>query len=567
MSQTVDEAKLRKVVNEMLRQRCTSRDEHQYHIDQMQNFLKNDIFLAIIFSDDDIKERTSRWVNKCVKKFNPYARYGIEHWRNPHAKFFYTKKQKEPRKPKEIIARRANGSIVSITEPYYKNLNKNDIEDMYLLIVNDKVDDYIESGLLWSLSVFIRSTMIWERVHDFQLGVESYQQKVNLIAPTITFLGIEKHKTFSIVFELSVLEGLKSYNNNVNHGYVTPSLSKEDAEYLELFEEEINEWSKHRDRMRRYEIFKALDEGFSSKNYVRKFLRALHPKWREKVRVKSIFLKDKKESSDDETLTFESDDEEYAMAGRNFKKFFRRKGKFVRQPREEKKSFQQRDEKKGKSNRKCFRCGDPNHLIGDSTKPPRNKDQKAFIGGSCSDSENKAEDKTNNETCLMVQLSNEVTLDSSHYSDNASSFDDDSMQIKYDNLCEISLKIINKNKILKTKRDLLKLNEKIKKLKRNKEIDIMCESCQELKLENTKLKETQVKFVKFDKSANSLREMLGIQKSPSCKIGLGFDRSKASTSRIKPISFVGSSVENATDGSTIKVHGSTISGSVDPSSS
>ncbi|GJU52953.1 hypothetical protein Tco_1226667 [Tanacetum coccineum] len=43
MSQFVDEAKLRKVVDEMLRQRCTSGDEHQYHIDQMQNFLKNDI--------------------------------------------------------------------------------------------------------------------------------------------------------------------------------------------------------------------------------------------------------------------------------------------------------------------------------------------------------------------------------------------------------------------------------------------------------------------------------------------------------------------------------------------
>ncbi|GJW02293.1 hypothetical protein Tco_1561149 [Tanacetum coccineum] len=28
---------------------------------------------------------------------------------------------------------------------------------------------------------------------------------------------------------------------------------------------------------------KALDEGFSSKNYIRKFLRALHPKWRAKV--------------------------------------------------------------------------------------------------------------------------------------------------------------------------------------------------------------------------------------------------------------------------------------------
>ncbi|GJV18223.1 retrovirus-related pol polyprotein from transposon TNT 1-94 [Tanacetum coccineum] len=351
---------------------------------------------------------------------------------------------------------------------------------------------------------------------------------------------------------------------------------------------------------------KALDEGFSSKNYVRKFLRALHPKWRAKVtaieeskylsslaldelignlkvhkvikekdseiyrgkkeRVKSIALKAKKESSDDETSTSGSDDEEYAMAVRNFKKFFRRKGKFVRQPREEKKSFRQRDEKKGKSDRKCFRCGNLNHLIGDCPKPSCKKDQKAFIGGSWSDSENDAEDKTNDETCLMAQSSNEVTLNSSHYSDNASSLDNDSMQIEYDSLCEISLKIINKNKILKTKRDLLEkeileLNEKIKKLERSKEVEIACKSCDELKLENAKLKVTQVKFVKFDKSANSLREMLKNQKSPSCKIGLGFHSDKASTSETKTISFVGSSAKKITDESTIKVHGSTLPGS------
>ncbi|GKF42985.1 zf-CCHC domain-containing protein, partial [Tanacetum coccineum] len=186
---------------------------------------------------------------------------------------------------------------------------------------------------------------------------------------------------------------------------------------------------------------------FSSKKYVRKFLRALHPKLREKVtaieeskdlsslaldelignlkvhevvmekdseiyrgkkeRVKSIALKAKKEYSDDETSTSESEDEEYAMAVRNFKKFFRKKGKFVRQPREEKKSFRQRDEKKGKSDWKCFRYGDLNHLIGDCPKPSRNKDQNAFIGGSLSDSENDSEDKTNDETCLMAQSSNE----------------------------------------------------------------------------------------------------------------------------------------------------------------
>nr|GEW91500.1 serine/threonine protein kinase SRPK1 [Tanacetum cinerariifolium] len=101
-----------------------------------------------------------------------------------------------------------------------------------------------------------------------------------------------------------------------------------------------------------------------------------------KKRVKSIALKAKKDSSDNETSTFRSNDEEYAMAVKNFKNFFRRKGKFVRQQREEKKSLRQRDEKKGKSDQKCFRCGDPNHLIGDCLKPSGNKDQKAFIRGS-----------------------------------------------------------------------------------------------------------------------------------------------------------------------------------------
>ncbi|GKB11991.1 hypothetical protein Tco_0845914 [Tanacetum coccineum] len=46
------------------------------------------------------------------------------------------------------------------------------------------VPDYANTGLLWSLSVFIRSSVIWERVHDFQLGIKSYQQKINLTAPT-----------------------------------------------------------------------------------------------------------------------------------------------------------------------------------------------------------------------------------------------------------------------------------------------------------------------------------------------------------------------------------------------
>ncbi|GKD43163.1 hypothetical protein Tco_1267808, partial [Tanacetum coccineum] len=130
---------------------------------------------------------------------------------------------------------------------------------------------------------------------------------------------------------------------------------------------------------------KALDEGYSSKNYVRKFLRALDPKWRakvtaieetkdlmslsldelignlkvhemiikkdfkivkEKVERKSLALKAKKESSDEECSTSESEDEEYVILVRDFKKFFKRIGRFVRQPRNDKKTFQRsRDDK------------------------------------------------------------------------------------------------------------------------------------------------------------------------------------------------------------------------------
>ncbi|GJT23197.1 retrovirus-related pol polyprotein from transposon TNT 1-94 [Tanacetum coccineum] len=195
---------------------------------------------------------------------------------------------------------------------------------------------------------------------------------------------------------------------------------------------------------------KALDEAYSSKNYVRKFLRALHPKWRAKVTAieeskdltslsldelignlkvhemiikkdneivkakverKSLALKAKKESSDEECSTSGSEDEKCAMAVRDFKKFFKRRGRFVRQPRNDKKTFQRsRDEKNGKSDRKCFRCGDPNHLIGECPKPPKDKNQRAFVGGSWSDSGEKDDEKVNNETCLVAQASSEICL-------------------------------------------------------------------------------------------------------------------------------------------------------------
>ncbi|GJW24194.1 zf-CCHC domain-containing protein, partial [Tanacetum coccineum] len=147
-------------------------------------------------------------------------------------------------------------------------------------------------------------------------------------------------------------------------------------------------------------------------NYVRKFLRELHPKCCAKVtsieeskdltslsldelignlkvyeviikndyeivkgkreQNRSLALKPKKESSDENSLTSDSEDEEYAMVVRDFKKFFKRRGRFVRQPHDERKSSQRsKDDKNGKSERKCLKCGDPNHLIRECPKLSR----------------------------------------------------------------------------------------------------------------------------------------------------------------------------------------------------
>nr|GEX36311.1 UBN2 domain-containing protein [Tanacetum cinerariifolium] len=133
-------------------------------------------------------------------------------------------------------------------------------------------------------------------------------------------------------------------------------------------------------------VFMAQIEKVLCKNYVRKFIRALHPKWLTKVTTieeskdltslsldelignlkvyevlikkdsemvkdkreqsRSLALKAKKESSDEDSSTPDSEDEEYAMVVREFKKLFKIRGRFVRQPRDERKSLQRsRDDK------------------------------------------------------------------------------------------------------------------------------------------------------------------------------------------------------------------------------
>ncbi|GJS37301.1 retrovirus-related pol polyprotein from transposon TNT 1-94 [Tanacetum coccineum] len=141
-----------------------------------------------------------------------------------------------------------------------------------------------------------------------------------------------------------------------------------------------------------------------------------------------------------------------------------------------------RDDKNGKSDRKCFRCGDPNHLIGECLKPSKDKIQRAFVGGSWSNSGEEDDEKAKDETCLVAQASNEG-------------------------------------------------------------VDLECTKCQLLRIENEKLKEEAIKITKFEKSTHCLNEMLSNQKFFGDKLGLGFNSLEASTSGTKEIKVVKSQKE------------------------
>ncbi|GJU56556.1 zf-CCHC domain-containing protein [Tanacetum coccineum] len=156
---------------------------------------------------------------------------------------------------------------------------------------------------------------------------------------------------------------------------------------------------------------------------------------------RSLALKAKKESSDEDSSTSDIEDEEYAMAVRDFKKFFKRRGRFVRQPHDERKSSQRnKDDKNGKSERKCFRCGDPNHLIGECPKLSRNYNQRAFVGKTWSDSDEDKEEKTKEENCLMAKASNEVLSETEFFSDELSSLDEKDLDSEYNRLCKVVMR-------------------------------------------------------------------------------------------------------------------------------
>ncbi|GJT92738.1 hypothetical protein Tco_1081583 [Tanacetum coccineum] len=183
------------------------------------------------------------------------------------------------------------------------------------------------------------------------------------------------------------------------------------------------------------------------------FLRALHLKWTRKsrrLRIKeSTLLYQLDEThgnlkvyeariSDDDSSTSDSEDEEYAMAVRRFKEIM----------------FKVEDD------------SDPNHLIGKCPKQSKYQNQKAFVGGSWSDSDEDEDERTKDEKCLIAKASNEVFSEIEYFSDDQSSLDENDLDSEYSRLCKIGLKVMAKNKSLKQAKielenEVLELKDKL----------------------------------------------------------------------------------------------------------
>ncbi|GKD70651.1 hypothetical protein Tco_1324741, partial [Tanacetum coccineum] len=85
-----------------------------------------------------------------------------------------------------ITVRRDNDKLYKLKEGDFKSLRIQDIEDMLLLLVQGKLTNLtVEERLDFnvSLRMFTRSIVIQRRMEDLQLGVKSYQKKLNLTKP------------------------------------------------------------------------------------------------------------------------------------------------------------------------------------------------------------------------------------------------------------------------------------------------------------------------------------------------------------------------------------------------
>ncbi|GKB42245.1 hypothetical protein Tco_0887187 [Tanacetum coccineum] len=104
----------------------------------------------------------------------------------------------------EIVVRRADQKLYKFKEGDFLRLHLNDIEYMLLLHVHNKLfnlDGNEIADLAVALRMFTRSLVVKKRVEDVQLGVESYQKKLNITKPQKNFPGISFKEPYTTTYD------------------------------------------------------------------------------------------------------------------------------------------------------------------------------------------------------------------------------------------------------------------------------------------------------------------------------------------------------------------------------
>ncbi|GKB62734.1 hypothetical protein Tco_0918920 [Tanacetum coccineum] len=139
------------------------------------HFINNDL----AYLSGGVSSRTyATFVN-----YDKHALWGISHWGRKRQQFYGFAANKESA---HDVYSKYDDKLYTFKEGDFKRLRLQDIKDMLILLVQGKlknlnVEDRLAFGV--SLRMFTRSIVIQRRVEDLQLGVESYQKKLNITKP------------------------------------------------------------------------------------------------------------------------------------------------------------------------------------------------------------------------------------------------------------------------------------------------------------------------------------------------------------------------------------------------
>ncbi|GKF19312.1 hypothetical protein Tco_0067950 [Tanacetum coccineum] len=108
----------------------------------------------------------------------------------------------------EIVVKRSDQQLYKFKECDFVDLHVNDIKDMLLLAVQHKLFHLDGSDIvdfIVALCMFTRSLILKRRVEDLQLGIESYQKKLNITKPQKTFLEIQFKEPYTPSYDPPVI--------------------------------------------------------------------------------------------------------------------------------------------------------------------------------------------------------------------------------------------------------------------------------------------------------------------------------------------------------------------------